>query len=118
MGIAGYDFDMIDTEHGTYDVDTAGELIRAADGAGLTPLVRVLRNDPGPIMKALDLGAHGVVVPHVTSREEASQAVESAKYPPLGIRGSCPYVVAADFSMADWKEYQDGRTGRRRSPCS
>ena len=58
MGSAGYDFDIIDTEHGTYDVDSAGELIRAAHGAGITPIVRVLQNDPGLIMKALDLGAH------------------------------------------------------------
>src|SRR2546422_10650601 len=47
MGLAGYDFDILDTEHGTYDVDTAGELIRAAHGVGITPIVRVLQNDPG-----------------------------------------------------------------------
>jgi 4-hydroxy-2-oxoheptanedioate aldolase len=106
MGLSGYDFGIIDTEHGTYDIDTAGELIRAAHGAGMTPLVRVLYNDPGLIMKALDLGAHGVIVPHITSKQEAVDAVKAAKYAPEGLRGSCPYVQAAGFSLSNWPEYQ------------
>jgi 4-hydroxy-2-oxoheptanedioate aldolase len=107
MGLSGYDFDIIDTEHGTYDIDAAGELIRAAHGAGMTPLVRVLQNDPGLIMKALDLGAHGVIVPHIVSSEGAQRAVEAAKYAPEGRRGSCPYVSAAHFSLLDWPLHQE-----------
>lgn len=107
MGLAGDDFVLIDTEHGTYDIDAAGELVRAAHGAGITPLVRVLRNDPGLIMKALDLGAHGVVIPHIRSRTEAMAAVDAAKYPPFGSRGSCPYVAAAGYSFGEWRTYQE-----------
>lgn len=107
MGKAGYDFVMIDTEHGTYDIDTAGELIRAAHGSGMTPLVRVLDNDRGLIMKALDLGAHGVIIPHVRTRSEAEAAVSAAKYHPEGSRGSCPIIAAADYTFFDWSEYQD-----------
>ena len=107
MGIAGYDFDLIDTEHGMYDVDTAGELIRAASGVGLTPIVRVLQNDPGLIMKAFDLGAEGVVVPHVVSKDDAERAVRAAKYHPEGERGSCPFIAAAGYSLYDWAVYQE-----------
>jgi len=106
MGRAGFDFTMIDTEHGLYDIETAGELIRAAQGAQLTPIVRVLKNDQALISKALDLGAQGVVIPHVSTKGDAARAVEASKYGPAG-RGACPLVRAADYGLADWGQYQD-----------
>lgn len=106
MGIAGYDFVVVDTEHGLYTTDTAGELIRAAQGAGMAAIVRVLQNDRGLILKALDLGANGVVIPHVSSREGAENAVEAAKYGPHG-RGSCPLVRANGYGLWNWAEYED-----------
>ncbi len=106
MGRAGYDFVVIDTEHGLYDMQAAGELVRAAQGADLTPLVRVLKNDKALIMKALDLGAQGVVVPHVSQKGEAARAVEACEYGGTG-RGACPLIRAADYGLSDWKIYQE-----------
>jgi 4-hydroxy-2-oxoheptanedioate aldolase len=105
LGLVGYDFVMIDTEHGLFDLQAAGELIRAAHGANLTPLVRVQQNDPAMILKALDLGAQGVIVPHISNKEEAMRAVLATRYG--GNRGACPLVRAAGYGLWNWKSYQE-----------
>lgn len=106
LGRVGYDFAMIDTEHGLYDMETAGELIRAAQGVNLTPIVRVLKNDQGLIMKALDLGAQGVTIPRISNKEDAARAVEACRYGATG-RGACPLVRAAEYGLSDWPYYQE-----------
>lgn len=106
MGLAGFDFVMLDTEHGLYTIDTAGELIRASQGAGATPLVRVTSNDKSLILKALDMGAQGVVVPHISTKDDAARAVESSRYGPHG-RGACPLVRANGYGLWDWREHED-----------
>lgn len=106
VGRVGFDFTMIDTEHGMYDMQTAGELLRVAQGVGLTPLVRVLKNEKELIMKALDLGAEGVIVPHVSTPEHAEQAVRACRYGVDGWRGACPLVRAAGYSLSEWRGYE------------
>ena len=66
-GVLGYDFVIIDREHGPNDTASTLGHIRAADANGTVPLVRVLENSAGAIQSTLDLGAHGVVVPKVSS---------------------------------------------------
>jgi 4-hydroxy-2-oxoheptanedioate aldolase len=105
LGLVGYDFTMIDTEHGLFDMQGAGDLVRTALGANLTPLVRVLKNDTGLIMKALDLGAQGVIVPHISNKGDAEKAVEAAKY--RGVRGACPLVRSAGFGLWEWPQVQE-----------
>ena len=105
VGQAGFDFTMLDTEHGLYSMETAGKLIRTAQGVNLTPIVRVLKNDEGLILKALDLGARGVVIPHISNKEDAVKAVKACKY--SGSRGACPDVRAASYSLLDWSLYQE-----------
>lgn len=106
LGLSGFDFAMIDTEHGMYDIQTAGELIRAANGSGLDALVRVIGNDKGVIMKALDMGAQGVIVPHISNKDDAAQAVESCRYGSATGRGACPVVRAADYGLGHWPTIQ------------
>ena len=106
VGLSGFDFVVIDTEHGLYDIETAGELIRAAHGAGLSALVRVAKNDDTLILKALDMGAQGVVVPHIDSPQAAQQAADACRYAPRGHRGACPLVRANDYGLGDWKTFQ------------
>jgi len=65
----------------------AEELIRVIELCGTPPLVRVSANDPVQIKRVMDAGAHGVVVPMVTTRGDAEQAVVAVKYPPFGNRG-------------------------------
>ena len=84
----GLDWVAIDTEHTAIDLGTLQNLLIAL---GDTPtIVRVPGNDPVHIKRVLDMGAAGVIVPHIYSAEDARLAVASCKYPPLGIRGTGP----------------------------
>jgi 4-hydroxy-2-oxoheptanedioate aldolase len=87
---AGYDYVCIDLQHGLSDERTMVSMLQATVAAGSTPLVRVAWNEPGLIMRALDLGAAGVIVPLVGSRAEATRAVQACRYPPDGTRSYGP----------------------------
>lgn len=97
MADAGFDWLLIDMEHGHGDYQTLLAQLQAIDGSGVTPLVRVQGNDAMVIKRVLDLGAHGVVVPWVSSRDECATAVRACKYPPDGIRGMAGSHRAAGF---------------------
>ncbi len=102
---AGFDFVIIDTEHTPFGMETAIDLVRAADASGIAPLVRVTENNPSLIAKALDAGGQGVVIPQIETRDEAERAVQAARFHPLGQRGACPRVRAGDYSAMDPVEY-------------
>lgn len=87
IGYAGFDFVILDMEHVCLNPETLENMVRAAECAGITPLVRVPIAAPDVILRALDCGAQGVVVPHVQSGAEAAQAVAASRYAPLGTRG-------------------------------
>lgn len=87
IGYAGYDFVILDLEHVGTNPETLENQIRAAECAGLTALVRVPSAAPDTILRVLDAGALGVVVPHVRNRSEAEAAVAACRYHPLGGRG-------------------------------
>lgn len=110
IGYAGFDFVILDTEHALVNPETLENMVRAAAGVGLTPLVRVAENAPGPILRALDAGAQGVVVPRVRSRAEAEQAVRSSRYHPEGER-SLNAGRAARFGVQDLREYVQRANG-------
>lgn len=87
VGHTGFDLVVIDTEHGSADHTELEHHLRAADSADIPALVRVGSNDPLAILRALDAGAVGVIVPHVSDAEDAQAAVRAAHYPPTGSRG-------------------------------
>lgn len=87
IGYAGFDFVILDLEHVGVNPQTLENMIRAAECAGTTALVRVPQAAPDIILRVLDAGAQGIVVPHVCNREEAERAVASTRYHPLGTRG-------------------------------
>ncbi len=89
-GVIGYDYVCVDLQHGFSDERAMLSMLQATAAAGSTPLVRVAWNEPGLIMRALDLGAAGVIVPLVGSRAEATRAVEACRYPPEGTRSYGP----------------------------
>lgn len=78
----GWDWLILDMQHGRFDYSTSYECCHVARRSGSKPLVRVPIGDVSAIQRVLDLGASGVVVPMVNSREEAEQAAQAAKYPP------------------------------------
>lgn len=101
LGIAGLDFFIIDTEHGPYDVESAQSAILAAGNHGITPFVRVKDPTRPSILKMLDVGAKGLVVPCIQSIAEVEKLVEYAKYYPLGRRGFAPTRAGA-WGYADF----------------
>ncbi len=105
MGFAGFDFVIIDEEHGPISMESAQNMIRAAESVNITPVIRVGSNDEALILQALDIGALGIEIPQINSRYDAERAVKSVKYSPQGERGVCRYVRAANYSSMDKFKY-------------
>lgn len=101
LGLAGLDYVIIDTEHGAFDPLSALEYIRVARQYGMTPLARVQEISRPAILKLLDAGAMGLIIPDVNSLEEAERIVAWGKYMPLGRRGVAP-SAGTDFWMSDY----------------
>jgi 2-keto-3-deoxy-L-rhamnonate aldolase RhmA len=96
---AGFDWILIDMEHGPGDVLTLVSQLQAMNGSGVASIVRAPWNDFVMIKRILDAGAHGVLVPYVNSRADAEAAVKACKYPPQGIRGIAGSPRAAGFGQ-------------------
>ena len=96
-GYAGFDFCIIDLEHSTFSFERAEEMVRAAQVAGVAPVVRTFDGRPPTLVRALDTGCEGVVVPHVQTRDEAEVVVRGARFHPLGERGMDPHARSARF---------------------
>ena len=87
MASAGFDWLTIDLEHSAISLETAQNLISTIHANDMKALVRVGKNEEVIIKRVMDIGADGVIVPMVNSKEDAIRAVEYVKYPPLGKRG-------------------------------
>ena len=98
-GLIGFDFVMIDAEHGPLSPQDAETMIRAAEQAGLSPLVRVPVNRPHEVLRFLDVGAVGVQIPHIDTPQDAKAAVAAVRYPPAGNRGVAASTRAAGFGI-------------------
>ena len=86
----GFDWVLIDMEHGSIHFDMLPWVLAATSGGDATPLVRVPLNDSVYVKLALDSGAQGIMFPQINSKEEAAKAVSACTYPPGGIRGVGP----------------------------
>ena len=87
MALAGFEWLVVDIEHTPIDMETVQTLIITIQANDMKALVRVSKNEEVVIKKVLDMGADGIIVPMVSSKEDAKQAVDYAKYPPVGKRG-------------------------------
>lgn len=90
MGYAGFDWLCIDLQHGLVEMEHVLPMLQAASVTRTPCMVRVAANDPAQIMKVLDTGAAGVIVPMVNSAADAARAVSACRYPPAGIRSWGP----------------------------
>jgi 4-hydroxy-2-oxoheptanedioate aldolase len=91
---AGVDYVCVDQQHGVIGYDSMVPMFQAIRAEGSAPITRVLSNDPFLIMKALDAGAWGVIVPLVNNAEDAARAVAACRYPPRGMRSYGPVRAA------------------------
>ena len=105
LGYGGFDFVIIDLEHGPNTIQTAQDLVRAAQVSQLLPIVRVKERVPSVIGEALDIGAGGIHVPQITSAEDARSVLDRAKFAPEGMRGVCRFVRAGKYSSMDRFQY-------------
>lgn len=102
---AGFDFVILDMEHGPNGLETIQGLIRAAELARIAPIVRVPEGEPGMISRVLDVGAAGVQVPQVSTADQVRDVVRVARFAPEGERGVCRFVRAADYSSLQKETY-------------
>src|SRR5260370_25478429 len=98
---SGHDFVVVDTQHGLIGSDVMLPMLQAISTTGVPSLVRVPWNEPGTIMKALDAGAGGVIVPMINSVAEAESVVGACRYPPVGFRSMGP--TRARVVDGDWR---------------
>jgi 4-hydroxy-2-oxoheptanedioate aldolase len=105
IGYSGLDFMIFDQEHGTADLTTIQNHVRAAKLSGMISIIRVSENNHNLIGSAFDTGADAVQIPNISSLKQAKQAIEAAKYFPKGNRGVCCYVKAANFGTEEKLAY-------------
>ena len=98
-GLAGFDFVVLDGEHAGVDPQAARALARAAQAAGITPLARIPANDASLVLRFLDAGVEGLILPHCNTAADAEAFVRAAKYPPRGIRGAASTSRAAGYGF-------------------
>lgn len=94
----GLDFVLLDMEHGPLDFNIALTMVMAAESEGCEALLRVSQNNEVEILKALDIGASGVIVPHIENTHDRQEAISYIKYPPVGVRGFSPYTRAGSYT--------------------
>ncbi|MEE8322875.1 MAG: aldolase/citrate lyase family protein [Candidatus Bathyarchaeia archaeon] len=99
---AGFDFILFDTQHSPVDIKELQPQIQATKGRNAIPIIRVGRNDPALICYALDIGAKGIIVPMVNTKEETVNMVKWCKYPFEGVRSSAGM-------KGDWGEFKNYR---------
>jgi 4-hydroxy-2-oxoheptanedioate aldolase len=101
MAEAGLDFVVLDLEHGPASFQTIEHELYAIEAGGAVGIVRLPDPDPNAILRALEVGASGLLVSHVSSPEAAAAVVKAAKYPPDGERGLSPFTRNHGYSEAD-----------------
>jgi len=99
IGHIGFDFIILDAEHGPMAVESCEQMVRAADCVNITPIIRVAMNIRQNILRYLDTGALGVLMPQINCRAEVEAVIESVKYPPEGRRGLAG-VRAANYGLS------------------
>jgi 4-hydroxy-2-oxoheptanedioate aldolase len=105
IGHIGFDFALLDAEHSPIGVESCEHMVRAADSVGIPTFVRIAMNIRQNILRYLDIGTMGVMLPQINTRAEVEAVVEAVKYPPQGRRGLAA-VRAADYGLkTSLKEY-------------
>jgi 2-keto-3-deoxy-L-rhamnonate aldolase RhmA len=110
---AGFDYLLIDMEHGPISIETAYRMVTSTINTSTQPWIRVSQNSAAEIKLALDTGAVRIVVPMVNSREDAERAVAHRKYPPRGVRGWGPFRTQLQWqtNIRDYARRANDETG-------
>ena len=114
LGCAGLDFAILDNEHSPIEAETTARLVCAAERRNITPLARVREISRPAILKLLDVGVQGIIIPDVHSAAEVKRVVDYAKYAPVGQRGFCPSRKDGwgTDTPADWRQWRTSTVRR------
>jgi len=99
LSLSGLDFLIIDFEHGPINYKIAKDMIRACELHGCSPLIRVKKNDHSLILSALEIGAHGIVVPQIENKNDVKNFINSTYYRPIGNRGVSAFTRSSGYSI-------------------
>src|SRR5689334_9571676 len=106
VAAAGFDWVLLDCEHGTLTLESVELMAMAAEACGITAIARPVTRSPEHILQVLDRGVMGVQVPHVNTAADARQVIAAVKYHPLGQRGLAAGTRAAVYdshgTLADY----------------
>ena len=111
-GFTGLDFCRVDNEHAWRQDESVENVLRGASGADIVALLRIDRDNPYLVRKAFEAGAGGVIVPHISTRQEAEAIVQAAKFPPMGQRGygglcySAQWGIGAGVKWMEWSNHE------------
>ena len=105
LHVAGFDYFILDTEHGSYSLETVSDMMQMARLEGITPIVRVPDFSYPFLARTLDAGAMGVMVPRVKTHAQVEQIVAAVKYPPMGERGMMNARTNTDYRGMTIGEY-------------
>ena len=111
LGGTGMDYVILDQEHGPLTAETSASLVMGLDNTDTPAVVRVRENAQPEIQRALDIGAQGVQIPQIETREDAEAAASAARFDPVGERGLSQYVRAGEYVGSDtYTEDQNEQT--------
>jgi 4-hydroxy-2-oxoheptanedioate aldolase len=101
LGTTELDFVVIDMEHGSMSFETVENMVRAAEATDISPIVRVWDDQEQTLLRALETGTRSIMVPHISTPENAERIAKCCKYFPAGNRGLSPYTRLHDFTHID-----------------
>lgn len=113
----GFDWVLIDCEHGSIGIESVELMVMAAESAGLTPIVRPATNSSLDILRVMDRGAAGVQVPHVNTRADAERAVQAVKFHPIGRRSMAAGTRAQAYDLGPGAKGFSERSNRETLVC-
>lgn len=104
FGLAGFDYYMLDAEHGLMDGVQVVDVIRACERVNMTPMVRIGSKDPKVVLQYLDAGMMGIMMPGLETPAEIKMLIDAVKYPPMGKRGmgltrAAGYIVVGNEAV-------------------
>lgn len=112
-GFAGYEWCRIDTEHNWRQDTTVEHMIRSSIVSGISPIIRLDKDNPYLIRKALEIGAEGFIIPSIRTADEVRDVVKAAKFPPMGERGFSTLCFSAGYGLVPgdkWVEWSNRET--------
>jgi len=115
LGFMGFDYYMVDCEHGLIGAETAVNLVRACEFSDMTPLVRLGQKDPKLILQYMDAGFMGVMMPGLDTVADVEMLVNAVKYPPFGKRGlglgrASNYMLGSGADQAEYVAQANAQT--------